>query len=222
MRNRHLTELIFVQGAFFGAKHAWLVTEYMEGGDLAANIAAKRVTWWRRGRRIVTDVAKALVYLHARRICHFDIKSPNILLARDGAAKVADMGMARFVGRGMAAGAKDGPGAIGTLAWAAPEMLWGSKCTEKADIYSYGIVLWEGCTGERTVRGQLRDVRVPEEAPPEVRDLILECLETCPAARPTAQQIVERLQALPRAPAEAGAASPPRRTSDESPRVARP
>ena len=42
---------------------------------------------------------------------------------------------------------------------AAPEMLWGQRCSEKADIYSYGILLWEICSGEQPLRGQLRDVR---------------------------------------------------------------
>ena len=85
----------------------------------------------------------------------------------------------------------------------APEMLWGSKCTEKADIYSYGIVLYEICTQEKPIRGQLRDIRVPEECPEGIRSLILECLETRPSRRPTAQQIVERLRLL-------GAEGPPR------------
>ncbi|KAL4437440.1 hypothetical protein ABPG75_004579 [Micractinium tetrahymenae] len=109
---------------------------------------------------------------------------------------------------------------------AAPELLWGERCTEKADVYAYGILLWEICSGERPVRGQLRDLRVPEECPAEVRDLILECLETRPSRRPSARDIVQRLAALPDAPTPPGtlagtptppgaspAASGPRRNS---------
>ena len=91
-------------------------------------------------------------------------------------------------------------GVVATLAWAAPEMLWGQRCSEKADMYSYGIVLWEICTGETPVRGQLRDIRVPEECPAKVRDLMLECLEARPSLRPSAVQVVERLRALPPTP----------------------
>ena len=89
-------------------------------------------------------------------------------------------------------------GVVATLAWSAPEMLWGAKCTEKADIYSYGIVLWEIVTGEVPERGRLRDIHVPDECSEDVRAVVLECLETRPSLRPSAQQIVERLQASPK------------------------
>ncbi len=88
------------------------MTEFLEGGDLSASVAAGRVRWRRRGRRVALDAAKGLVYLHSRRIVHFDLKSANILLARDGAAKVADVGMARFLARDYLTGA-----GAGTLAW---------------------------------------------------------------------------------------------------------
>ncbi|KAG7667074.1 putative serine/threonine-protein kinase [Nannochloris sp. 'desiccata'] len=184
--------IVQFQGAHLGPDQTLLVTEYMEGGDLMANIAAGRVTWWRRGRKIAIDVAKGLCFLHNRRIVHFDLKSPNILLTRDGTAKIADVGMAKFLNRDYVSAV------VATLSWSAPEMLWGAKCTEKADIYSYGIVLWEICTGEIPERGRLRDIRVPEECPEEVRALVLECLETRPSMRPSALQIVERLQAVPK------------------------
>ncbi|KAL4529628.1 hypothetical protein Ndes2437B_g08800 [Nannochloris sp. 'desiccata'] len=186
--------IVQFQGAYLGPDQTLLVTEYMEGGDLMANIAAGRVTWWRRGRKIAIDVAKGLCFLHNRRIVHFDLKSPNILLGRDGTAKIGDVGMARILVREYVTGV------MGTLSWSAPEMLWGTKCTEKADIYSYGIVLWEICTGEKPVRGQLRDVKVPEECPEQVRILMLQCLDTRPSRRPSALQIVERLKQSPADP----------------------
>ena len=48
---------------------------------------------------------------------------------------------------------------VGTFAWSAPEVLMGGRCSEKVDIFSYGVVLWELCTGESPVRGRLRPVR---------------------------------------------------------------
>jgi len=48
---------------------------------------------------------------------------------------------------------------VGTFAWSAPEVLMGGRCSEKVDVFSYGVVLWELCTGESPVRGRLRPVR---------------------------------------------------------------
>jgi hypothetical protein len=187
-RDRNVVQFL---GAYMGPDRTLLVTEYMEGGDLMSNIAAGRVTWWRRGRKIAIDIAKGLCYLHARRIVHFDLKSPNILLGRDGTAKIGDVGMARILAREYVTGV------VGTLSWSAPELLFGTKCGTPADVYSFGICLWEICTGEKPVRGQLRDVKVPEECPEEIRVLMLECLDTRPSKRPTALQIVERLKQSP-------------------------
>ena len=89
-----------------------------------------------------------------------------------------------------------------------PQVLWGVRCTEKVDIYSFGVVLWEIITGEAPERGRLRDVVVPEECPPEVRALMLECLDTQPRRRPTAREAVERLEALPAAARPAAGAGP--------------
>jgi serine/threonine protein kinase len=50
----------------------------------------------RRGAQVALNVASGLHFLHSNRVVHMDIKSPNILLARNGHAKIADVGMARF------------------------------------------------------------------------------------------------------------------------------
>jgi serine/threonine protein kinase len=75
-----------------------------------------------------------------------------LLCCREGLAKIGDVGMSRIMTKDYITGT------VGTLAWSAPEMLWGHKCTTSADIYAFGIVLWEVVTGEQPVRGQLRDV----------------------------------------------------------------
>ncbi|KAI3429894.1 hypothetical protein D9Q98_010205 [Chlorella vulgaris] len=199
-------------GAHLGGAETRLVTEYMDGGDLLHNIAAGRVSWYRRGKKIALDVARGLVFLHSRRIVHFDLKSPNILLARDGTGKIGDVGMAKIMNRDYVTGV------VSTLAWSAPEMLWGARCTEKVDIYSFGIVLWEICSGQAPERGRLRDVRVPQECPQEARLLILQCLDASPSKRPTALQLVEQLTAIPATPP---ADMPPLQSSPAGPNGAR-
>jgi serine/threonine protein kinase len=59
----------------------------------------------------------------------------------------------------------------------APEILTGKQhCTERVDIFSMGVVMWEIITGERPQRGNLRAPRVPEECPQDVADLLAACL----------------------------------------------
>ncbi|KAI3437798.1 hypothetical protein D9Q98_000245 [Chlorella vulgaris] len=195
--------------AFLGAclddKCAMLVTEYCEGGNLARNIRVGKVSWYRRGRKVAIDIAKGLVFLHSRRIVHLDLKSPNILLSRDGTAKIADVGLAKMIAREFSGVT----GAVGTLAWSSPEMMMGTRCTEKSDSYAFGVMLWELATGETPIRGQLRDVRVPEECPAELRDLMLDCMEQNPRRRPSAAQLITRLRKIPVSPLESQAALPP-------------
>jgi serine/threonine protein kinase len=61
--------------------------------------------------QIALDVARGLVFLHSRRVVHFDLKSPNILLARDGTAKIGDVGMAKILAGDYVTGV------VSTLAW---------------------------------------------------------------------------------------------------------
>ena len=66
---------------------------------------------------------------------------------------------------------------------AAPEILLNQKISEKADVYSFGVMLWEIVTGIAPVRGGLSDVSVPEDCPAEISDLIKAraCLPDAPA-----------------------------------------
>lgn len=70
------------------------------------------------GRRIALDVARGLHFLHARSVVHFDLKSANILLARDFTAKIADVGLAKIMQQQFLSTLY----CVGTFAWAAPEV----------------------------------------------------------------------------------------------------
>ncbi|KAK9825465.1 hypothetical protein WJX81_005752 [Elliptochloris bilobata] len=181
-----------------------IVTEYMEHGDLWHALQSFRksgaLSWYKKGRRIALEIARGLHHLHHKRIIHFDMKSANVLLTRDGTAKIADVGFANILSKTHLSNNN-----AFTFAWAAPEVLMGTSCTEKADIYSLGVTLWEICTGDQPKRGQLRACRVPEECPPTLEALMQRCLEYDPAARPSAKEIVEVLSTLQSDPAPPGA-----------------
>ncbi|KAL4447910.1 hypothetical protein ABPG75_005129 [Micractinium tetrahymenae] len=181
-----------------GPRSGTLLLEYCEGRDLhsvlrlrAAGSDKRLFSWRRHGRRVARDVARALAYLHSQGVVHMDIKSSNCMLSGTGAAKLADLGLARRQTK--PAFSQLPP--VGTFQWAAPEVLAGGRnCTSAVDIYSFGVLLWEIVTGERPVRGALRMPR-PDECPADIADLILACGEPDPAARPTAAEVLRRLRA---------------------------
>lgn len=213
---RH-THVVQFQGVCFQEGRILLITEHLEGGNLSHNLRAGKVTWWRRGKKIALDVARALVYLHSKRIVHLDVKSANVLLTRDGTAKLGDVGLSKIMAGDYVSGV------VGTLAWSAPELLLGEHCTTKADIFSFGVVLTEICCNEVPVRGQLREPLVPQECPEEVADIISRCLSRDPGDRPTATELVELLQRAPGTPPEgvqATSAAP--RTAQSSARLGAP
>eukprot|EP00891_Asterochloris_glomerata_P004533 jgi/Astpho2/4533/Aster-00122 len=180
-----------------------LVLEYMEGGDLrnALTEHSAELRWWLKGKRIAMDIARGLAYLHSQRVMHGDIKSRNVLLnGSRNLAKIADCGLARVLDNTGVSASRTRP--IGTMAYAAPEFLLGTNVRESADMYSFGVLLWELVTTEVPLRGQLRPLRVPEECPAEIRDLIEDCTERPPAERPTANQAYHRIKVSPDSPSE--------------------
>ncbi|KAF1779504.1 Protein kinase-like domain [Phytophthora cactorum] len=113
------------------------VMEYMDGGDLRGRepshgFDAAKIT-------IALHVAHALAYLHSRDVpvIHRDLKAKNILLNEALGAKLTDFGVSRErVDRTMTAD-------VGTSLWMAPEVMMGNAYDEKADVFSFGVVLSE-------------------------------------------------------------------------------
>lgn len=185
LRDRNIVQFY---GACIQQDAVMLVTEYLPGGDLFHLFKdAKRSAeykWYRKGQHVALDVTRGLAYLHTRRVVHLDLKSANILLALDGTAKLADMGLAQVLQQDCCTL----PEEHGTYGWAAPELLMNMRLTEKADMYSLGVVLWELITHEEPRRGRLRPLVVPDDCPQEIKDLIDNCLHVMPADRPTAKE----------------------------------
>ncbi|KAK9917092.1 hypothetical protein WJX75_000820 [Coccomyxa subellipsoidea] len=155
-----------------------LAMDFMENGNLWEALTRLGrngqpiFQWNNRGRRVAHDIALGLHFLHDLRVVHLDLKSCNVLIAADGTAKISDVGLAALMSHQYLS--RTAP--AGTWAWVAPEVLMAGRVTHKADIFSFGVVLWEIITTERPAwRGNLRDIRVPEEAPQEIADLVHRC-----------------------------------------------
>ncbi|BAF16664.1 G-type lectin S-receptor-like serine/threonine-protein kinase At2g19130 [Oryza sativa Japonica Group] len=128
-----------------------LVYEHMENGSLDAHLFQSKATVlnWTTRYNLATGVARGLSYLHhscKEYIIHCDIKPENILLDALFTPKIADFGMAAFVGRNFSRVLTTFRGTIGYLA---PEWISGVAITPKVDVYSFGMVLLEILSGKR-------------------------------------------------------------------------
>ncbi|XP_027345479.1 G-type lectin S-receptor-like serine/threonine-protein kinase At2g19130 [Abrus precatorius] len=129
-----------------------LVYDYMPNGSLDSKLFKEdnsKVLDWKMRYQIALGTARGLTYLHEKcRDCiiHCDVKPENILLDADFVPKVADFGLAKLVGRDFSRVLTTMRGTRGYLA---PEWISGVAITAKADVYSYGMMLFEFVSGRR-------------------------------------------------------------------------
>ncbi|XP_056155779.1 proto-oncogene serine/threonine-protein kinase mos [Lampris incognitus] len=108
-----------------------------------------------------TDIVRGLGFLHSHGVVHLDLKPANVLVSKDGVCKIADFGCSLKLdkaceGGGAAAAAAAGrppSPAGGTYTHRAPELLKGERVTAKADIFSFGITLWQLLVREQPYTG---------------------------------------------------------------------
>jgi tRNA A-37 threonylcarbamoyl transferase component Bud32 len=198
----------------------YLVLEYVEGLNLAELIHQSGQVRADRATRIILQVSEGLAAAHQRGILHRDVKPANILLTKDGTAKLADLGLAVVVG---AAGATPERMA-GTAAYMAPERAVTSPAVDhRADVYSLGCTFYHAVTGQLPFHGRgWREVllkhaqeqpvpphRLVPDVDPGLSAIILRMMAKDPAARfPGYPELMAALRAAPsRAAAPAWAAA---------------
>ncbi|XAR50011.1 Non-specific serine/threonine protein kinase [Bertholletia excelsa] len=145
--------LVALYGWCLDGSEKLLVYEYMEGGSLEDLIPDRTRLLWKRRIEIAADVARALVFLHHEcfpAIVHRDVKASNVLLDKNGKARVTDFGLARVVDAG---GSHVSTMVAGTVGYVAPEYGQTWQATTKGDVYSYGVLAMELATARRAVDG---------------------------------------------------------------------
>jgi serine/threonine protein kinase len=151
---RHPNVLLFMGACTSDVHHLALVTELAPRGSLWDLIhTAEEPLQPSLVIQLALGIARGMAYLHSHRpaaILHRDLKSANILLDCHGGAqgtlvvKVSDFGLARVKAVSLAMSiAGQMTGGIGTFQWMSPEVLANEAYTESADVYSFGIILWE-------------------------------------------------------------------------------
>ncbi|EEF44415.1 G-type lectin S-receptor-like serine/threonine-protein kinase At2g19130 [Ricinus communis] len=148
--------LVRLRGFCAEASKRFLVYDYMPNGSLEALLfqkAANTILDWKSRFHIAVGTARGLAYLHEGcRDCiiHCDIKPENILLDAEFNPKVADLGLAKIIGRDFSRVLTT---IRGTRGYLAPEWLSGEAVTPKADVFSYGMLLCEIISGRRNSDG---------------------------------------------------------------------
>ncbi|HEX4628585.1 MAG TPA: serine/threonine-protein kinase [Gemmatimonadales bacterium] len=140
---------------------SFVVMEYVAGPDLAVRVRDRGALDPTAAARLGREVASALALAHGRGILHRDVKPQNILLAPDGPARLTDFGSARLAGQ---VSVTQTGGLVGTLAFAAPEVLAGGRGDARADGYALGLTLFYALAGELPSR------RAPQTGTPAAGD----------------------------------------------------
>eukprot|EP00250_Pteridium_aquilinum_P017841 c23800_g1_i1 orf=385-3969(-) len=222
IRHPHLVTLM---GYYANESEMFLIYNYLPGGNLESllhNRDTSRIQWKVR-HKIALNVAQALDYLHNGchpRVLHRDIKPSNILLDTSLNAYLSDFGLARLLGASETHATTD---VAGTFGYVAPEYALTGRVSDKADVYSYGVVLLELLSGKKALdpsfsghgdgfnivawathlhkRGQSEAVFAPglwDQGPQselvDTLKLAIDCTKEVLAERPTMKQVVDCLK----------------------------
>ncbi|KAL6064370.1 Serine/threonine-protein kinase STY46 [Balamuthia mandrillaris] len=216
--------ILLLMGACLEYPNICVITEYISEGDVLRYIKKKRRSFLRK-LEIAIDAARGMLFLHLRNppCLHQDLKASNLLVDRSGRVKVGDFGIAQVQEELMTLDGEQ-PGeasaskamlklstpnqCFGTLNWLPPEVLNAEQRSKEADVWSFGMVLWELLSEQVPFQDMsqleiilaIMENKMPsfptDDCPPEYAELIRDCWQPQPEERPSFQEILTRLEAL--------------------------
>ncbi|KAG6701845.1 hypothetical protein I3842_07G006000 [Carya illinoinensis] len=200
---RHKNVVQFI-GACTQPPNLCIVTEFMSRGSVYDFLHKQRGVFKLPSLlKAAIDISKGMNYLHQNKIIHRDLKTANLLMDENEVIKVADFGLARVQAQSGVMTAE-----TGTYRWMSPEVIEHKAYDLKADVFSFGIVLWELLTGELpysnltplqaavgVVQQGLRP-SIPKNTRPRLAELCERCWHQDAAQRPEFFEIVEILQQM--------------------------
>jgi protein-serine/threonine kinase len=178
-----------LQFAFQDTKKLYLVTEFMQGGELFFHI--KRRTGFKEvsTKFYMSQIFLAIDYLHKNGYIYRDLKPENILIDKEGNIKLTDFGLSKVISNN--ADINTTNTLCGTLEYIAPEIFKRKPYDKSVDWFSFGVVLYEMLTGqlpfniksEEFDESKYKNVKYPEKMSPEAKELIEKLIEIEPEKR---------------------------------------
>ena len=189
-----------IYGLEDSGNHWAIVMELVEGETLQGPLPVPEAV------RLAKQIADAVEYAHDKTVIHRDLKPANIKVTPEGQVKVLDFGLAKALDEAGSAhiegdpmnsmsptltmGATQAGVILGTAAYMAPEQAKGKRADRKADVWAFGVVLYEMLTGKRVFAGEtmaetlasvmkepLTFDALPKETPAALRKLVMRCLD---------------------------------------------
>ena len=170
----------------------YLVLEYVDGPTLRDVVGREAPMTARRTLDLLVPVLRGLAQAHRIGLVHRDVKPENVLLTRDGQVKVADFGLTRAVDEHTTSTT-----VMGTVGYAAPELVGDGPVDQRSDVYAVGIMAYEMLTGSRPYTGTAqqvatahvsRDVPAPgglaQDVPAALDEFVLRATSRDAAQRP--------------------------------------
>ncbi|MBS1856527.1 MAG: protein kinase [Acidobacteria bacterium] len=172
----------------------YMVMEFLRGEDLRSAIKNGHTGDLSTKLSIALQIARALGYIHSRKIVHRDIKPENVHINTAGVVKLMDFGIAKTEGLNMTRAGY----VLGTPFYMAPEQVMGQEITPQVDVYAFGILLFEIFTGVKPIQAATverifyfvlnepinLEPLAQAGAPQSVVDLVARCTAKKPAERP--------------------------------------
>ncbi len=190
----------------------YITMPYIEGSDLATILKREGRLPLARALTIARQIAAGLASAHEAGIVHRDLKPANIMVGKEDHALIMDFGIARLAAAGATAfGATMAGAVIGTMEYMAPEQARGESVDHRADIYAFGLILYDMLVGRRHAGAQsaVTDLMArmqqapasPQSLDPQIPDavdrIVVRCLQPDQSARhQTTGELLQELQNL--------------------------
>lgn len=199
---------VFDFGATADLGLPFLVTEYIEAGDLRRRMSCGAAIPINQIRSIVLQIGDALTYLHEKGILHRDLKPENILMLADNSVKVGDFGIAVMQDKaGLLTQSLRG---MGTVGYVSPEQQYGLKVDERTDEYSLAAVCYELLTGRRPLGSFQPPSQLNRQLTPQLDAVILRGLAEEPKDRfASVREFVTAFDQVLASPSRKARLSPP-------------